>query len=391
MSQYMNVEYKEDYYAILGIDRTATTDEITKAYRVKARYYHPDRESGNEHLFKLLNEANAVLSDSTKKERYDEFWDRTYKFKNGTPKSETRIAVVKDYYKELNIAKTDDQEAIRDAYLKVLKQFRPKLDGPDSELARTAIASAEEAYGVLSRIETKSLYDGEYERVYTIARSSETPRVSGEKTYIAKRPTAYVAPTPKATPNKVVPKVNRPKTVATATKKDNSVAQAPQGGSLVVKYNDKDVFVSTINRELLGNIGTFAVQTSNNHQKIRLRNMYAIFQEDNSFTFAIEVRKERLIFHDDVCLYRFPSGVQMLKIIFAYDDDLIWRNQAVIELGGLKSLAVPAEKIIPISEIDCDGCVSYETLQRIRERIAIIMANHPEMVNSFFGKGSKQK
>jgi curved DNA-binding protein len=67
------VEYK-DYYAVLGVPRTATQTEIKKAYRKKAREHHPDAKPGDaaaERTFKDVNEANAVLSDPDKRKQYD--------------------------------------------------------------------------------------------------------------------------------------------------------------------------------------------------------------------------------------------------------------------------------------------------------------------------------
>jgi curved DNA-binding protein len=68
----MAVEYK-DYYEVLGIPRDASQDEIRRAYRKLAREYHPDlnRESDAEERFKEVGEANEVLSDPDKRERYD--------------------------------------------------------------------------------------------------------------------------------------------------------------------------------------------------------------------------------------------------------------------------------------------------------------------------------
>ena len=67
------MEYK-DYYAVLGVPRTASQTEIKKAYRKKAREHHPDAKPGDaaaERTFKDVNEANAVLSDPDKRKQYD--------------------------------------------------------------------------------------------------------------------------------------------------------------------------------------------------------------------------------------------------------------------------------------------------------------------------------
>ena len=67
---------KRDYYEVLGVARTATAEEIKKAYRKKAIDYHPDRNTGNkeaEEKFKEAAEAYEILSDAAKRERYDRF------------------------------------------------------------------------------------------------------------------------------------------------------------------------------------------------------------------------------------------------------------------------------------------------------------------------------
>ena len=61
-----------DYYKTLGVPRTATTDEIKKAFRKLARKYHPDA-GGSEAKFKEINEAYEVLSDDKKRKLYDQY------------------------------------------------------------------------------------------------------------------------------------------------------------------------------------------------------------------------------------------------------------------------------------------------------------------------------
>ncbi|SHI40253.1 curved DNA-binding protein [Hymenobacter daecheongensis DSM 21074] len=68
------MDYK-DYYKILGVEKTATTDQIKKAYRKLARQHHPDVNPNDpkaEQRFKEVNEANEVLSDEEKRRKYDQ-------------------------------------------------------------------------------------------------------------------------------------------------------------------------------------------------------------------------------------------------------------------------------------------------------------------------------
>ena len=66
---------KPDYYDVLGVDRTASSEEIRKAFRDLARRHHPDvsKESDAESRFKQINEAYEVLGDSEKRSNYDQF------------------------------------------------------------------------------------------------------------------------------------------------------------------------------------------------------------------------------------------------------------------------------------------------------------------------------
>ena len=64
---------KRDYYEVLGVSKTASEDEIKKAFRKAAVKYHPDKEGGDEEKFKEVNEAYEVLKDKQKRQRYDQF------------------------------------------------------------------------------------------------------------------------------------------------------------------------------------------------------------------------------------------------------------------------------------------------------------------------------
>ncbi len=67
---------KRDYYEVLGVKKDASDDEIKKAFRKLAIKYHPDKNPGDkeaEAKFKEANEAYSVLSDKTKRQRYDQF------------------------------------------------------------------------------------------------------------------------------------------------------------------------------------------------------------------------------------------------------------------------------------------------------------------------------
>jgi DnaJ-class molecular chaperone len=88
------MDYK-DYYKILGVERTASQDDIKKAFRKLARKHHPDMNPGDkeaEKRFKEINEAYEVLSDPEKRQKYDTLgpnWQEQFGF-GGNPQPRTR-------------------------------------------------------------------------------------------------------------------------------------------------------------------------------------------------------------------------------------------------------------------------------------------------------------
>jgi len=70
------VASKKDYYELLGVDRSDSVDVIKKAYRKLAMKHHPDKnpdDAKSEAMFKAVAEAYEVLSDSAKRQQYDQF------------------------------------------------------------------------------------------------------------------------------------------------------------------------------------------------------------------------------------------------------------------------------------------------------------------------------
>src|SRR3954471_2322570 len=76
----------QDYYATLGVSKTASDADIKKAFHQLARHHHPDLNPGDktaEAKFKAINEANEVLSDPGKRKKYDELGSNWRAYEQG--------------------------------------------------------------------------------------------------------------------------------------------------------------------------------------------------------------------------------------------------------------------------------------------------------------------
>ncbi len=144
----------KDYYTILGVSKTATPEEIKLAYRKTARKYHPDLNPGDKNVeekFKNLNEANEVLSDPEKRQKYDRFgqhWNQPNYSEAPTPR-------------EQNIGNDFEQYGDFDSFINDLlgrsrqrsssAGYRSQAPAPDTEAA-IALTFSEAFHGVLKHL-----------------------------------------------------------------------------------------------------------------------------------------------------------------------------------------------------------------------------------------------
>jgi curved DNA-binding protein len=157
----------KDYYAILGVSKTATAEEIKRAYRKLARKYHPDVNPGNpeaEEKFKDLNEANEVVSNPETREKYDRFGQHWKQSVAGAPPQGTstnaagfgdsdfdRYGNFDDFINDLLGGKT---RAGRTHYRQPedFVGFRSQAPAPDTEAA-IALSCSEAFHGVQKRLQ----------------------------------------------------------------------------------------------------------------------------------------------------------------------------------------------------------------------------------------------
>lgn len=153
----------KDYYAILGVSKTATPEEIKRVYRKLARKYHPDLNPGNKNAeakFKELNEANEVLCDPEKRQKYDRFgqhWNHPG-YTEAPPPSGTNVATGDfDQYGDFDSFINDllgrsRRQTSTGGFDDFGGGFRSQAPAPDTEAA-IALTFSEAFHGVQKRLQ----------------------------------------------------------------------------------------------------------------------------------------------------------------------------------------------------------------------------------------------
>ncbi len=114
---YKSVDYDKDYYEILGLESTASTDDVKKAYRNLAKKYHPDvnKSASSEEIFKLISEAYEILSDPGKRTRYDTYRKFMHEYESkGGEKSEASRAAAEDKARKAGAAEGSQKTQYKD-------------------------------------------------------------------------------------------------------------------------------------------------------------------------------------------------------------------------------------------------------------------------------------
>jgi curved DNA-binding protein len=156
----------KDYYAVLGVKPTATPEEIKRDYRKLARKYHPDLNPGDqdaEAKFKDLNEANEVLSDPEKRQKYDQFgqyWNQPGYSEAPQPRGTNVSTQDFDKYGDFDSfikdllgrsrGRTHTNRAANDGF-DDFGGFRSQAPAPDTEAA-IALTFSEAFHGVQKRL-----------------------------------------------------------------------------------------------------------------------------------------------------------------------------------------------------------------------------------------------
>ena len=178
------MEYK-DYYKVLGVERTATADDIKKAFRKLARKHHPDMNPGDkdaEKRFKEINEAYEVLSDPEKRQKYDTLgpnWQEQFGFQGAPTATAGARPGTRTYTTRSGNAgggvpyDADDPTGFSDFFESLFGNARTR-PAPGAEMRRRAGDNIEQPV----EITLAEAFEGA-KRVFTVQLPSECPTCRG--------------------------------------------------------------------------------------------------------------------------------------------------------------------------------------------------------------------
>ncbi|MBN1516370.1 molecular chaperone DnaJ [Candidatus Sumerlaeota bacterium] len=153
---------KRDYYEILGVDRSASTDEIKRSYRKLALKYHPDRNQGDPasaEKFKEASEAYEILSDAGSRSRYDRFghdgvrnafgaggftWDQ---FTHGSDLEDILGSFFSSFFGGGGRSRADVRHRGRDLRIRYQLTLEEVLNGKSAEIQLTRLELCDECKG----------------------------------------------------------------------------------------------------------------------------------------------------------------------------------------------------------------------------------------------------
>jgi len=147
----------KDYYTILGVSKTATPEDIKREYRKLARKHHPDLNPGDksaEAKFKDINEANEVLSDSEKRQKYDQFgqhWNQPVQ-EQPQPSSRSYSSTNENFDRYGDFDSFINDLLGRKSQSGYGDGFRSQAPAPDTEAA-IALTFSEAFHGVQKRLQ----------------------------------------------------------------------------------------------------------------------------------------------------------------------------------------------------------------------------------------------
>lgn len=190
-----SAEFK-DYYAILGVRKTANISEIKKKFRQLALKYHPDRNQGNkvaEAKFKEISEAYDVLSDEDKRTKYHHFgqyWEKDVSTKHTTSRSSSNRSTTK----KVDFNSTDFSQYSN--FDEFINELLGRFSSPSSKSTSSANSSQGSNFSSFSQTETSSFVNDETSINLTYAEAFRgiTKKLNLEKEIVEVRIPAGVKP-----------------------------------------------------------------------------------------------------------------------------------------------------------------------------------------------------